>query len=70
MVRLMSFVTVISVVQEVLYQPRFLKRSKCRELPKVRETIAAAAMRVSHEPTETELADLLSKILQASDTAC
>lgn len=53
-----------SVVQSSTIPASVLKKKhNAVSFHKVRETIAAGAMRVSHEPTESNLADLLSKTL-------
>jgi hypothetical protein len=55
-----------SVVQSSTIPASVLKKKhNAVSFHKVRETIAAGAMWVSHEPTESNLADLLSKTLQA-----
>ena len=53
-----------SVVQSSTIPGSVLKKKhNAVSFHKVRETIAAEAMRISHEPTESNLADLLSKNL-------
>ena len=53
-----------SVVQNSTIPASVLKKKhNAVSFHKVRETIAAGAMRVSHEPTESNLADLLSKLM-------
>ena len=55
-------ITVLSELNNSCISPQ--EEAQCRKLSQgLQETIAAGAMRISHEGTDSNLADLLSKTL-------